>query len=77
MTRVRIGALDVTVIDMARGREVFIDWRIADLKRRWRLTLAWHDLFVLFSERHGHKPGPRRFRIGPLRCSWYARGCDA
>lgn len=77
MKHLRIGQFEASAIDMFHGTEVFIDWRMADVSRRWRISLAWgHDLFVLFSERYGHKPGPKRWRIGPLRVAWYAPGVD-
>ena len=75
--RIRIGQLEVASIDMFNGTEVFVDWRMADVSRRWRLTLAWgHDPFVLFSERYGYKRGPKRWRVGPLRGAWYAPGVE-
>lgn len=77
MKRVRLGQLQVALIDMYYGSKLLIDLRMADLGRRWRVAAAWgHDLRVPFSERYGHKVGPKRWRIGPLRLAWYAPGVD-
>lgn len=77
MKRLKLGQLELTLIGMYASRELFIDWRMADLARRWRVAAAWgHGLFVPFSERYGRKVGPKRWQIGPLRLAWYAPGVD-
>lgn len=77
MKRFKLGQIELALIDMYDGRELFIDWRMADLDRRWRIAAAWRfDLFVPFTERYGRKVGPKRWRIGPLRLAWYAPGVD-
>jgi hypothetical protein len=78
MKRLWIGPLDIAVLYIVDGHEMFIDWRMSDIQRRWRISLAWgHDLFVPFHERHRvRKPLPKRWRIGPLRIAWYAPGVE-
>ncbi|MCG7285388.1 hypothetical protein MHY85_05280 [Cellulomonas sp. ACRRI] len=77
MKNYRLGHLEYAAIDMFDGAEHFIDWRMEDMRRRWRIKFAWgHDLYVIFSERYGYKPGPKRWRIGPLRIAWYATGVE-
>ena len=73
---VRLGPLDATIVEMTDGLELFIDWHAERVNNRWRIVLAWQDLFVSCSETYGYRPGPRRWRFGPLRVAWYAPGVE-
>lgn len=74
---VKIGPLDVSLVAFPLdGRALYVDWHMERVGNRRRLVLALHDIYVPLSERQGIRPGPYRFRVGPLRGAWYGKGVE-
>lgn len=77
MKRLKIGHLDVALLDATGPRPwtLLIDWRMGEIKRRWRLSVG-PKLWIPFSETYGYVTPPWRRRMLGLDVAWYGRGLE-
>lgn len=78
MKRMKVGHLDVALIDAGRRERpwtLLIDWRMSEPDNRWRLA-AGPKLWVPFSERELGIGRARRRRVLGLDLAWYGRGVE-
>ena len=78
MKRLMIGHLQVNLIRHGhRNRHLYIDWRLPDVDRRWRLTIArhrWRPLTEAYPDHFTGSSQPRTWRVLGFDCAWYPIG---